>query len=244
MRKVRLPLPLAIQAACLSIRHVGATQTHDASPMQRRMRTCAPSAAALLSVLGCVAAAETAPAITSTPSMVDSPLEADAELPLAAPWSIDIDGDGLVDLANPTGHGVRAHDIYGSGAYAASRAGGKRRHRGVDYISEPGEIVRAPITGRVSHVGYAYRGDLRFLFVEVRDPREGRTARVLYVGPQVVEGQYVSAGDPIGLSQDLSVRYPNGITNHVHVEIADVDGAHVDASDLLPAGVEVHATTS
>ncbi|MBT9446656.1 MAG: peptidoglycan DD-metalloendopeptidase family protein [Hyphomonadaceae bacterium] len=236
MKKTFLPPLSGIATLAVSVRRV------DAAHFEQRARSYATGAATLLGVLGWVAAAGTAPAMTAPPDIAGSALEVVPAPPPIAPWSVDTDGDGHADLANPTGHSVRGPDVYGSGAYAASRSGGKRRHRGVDYVSEPGEVVRAPITGSVTHVGYAYRGDLRFLFVEVKDAHDGLTARVLYVGPQVVEGQQVSAGDPIGFSQDLSVRYPNGITNHVHVEIADANGARLDASDLLPEGFAVHAT--
>lgn len=141
----------------------------------------------------------------------------------------------LPDLVNPTGHEVRGEDVYGAGAFGASR--GARRHRGADYIAEPGEIVRAPIAGVVQRIGFAYRGDERYRYVELGDPIAQRAVRVLYVGPLVEVGAVVRAGDPIGRAQDLSVRYPRGITNHVHVELKQ-SGVLGDPASLLPPPAE------
>jgi len=142
-------------------------------------------------------------------------------------------------LANPTGHDLRGEDAYGAGFYGASRASGTRRHRGADYLAEPGEIVRAPIAGVVQRIGFAYRGDERYRYVEVADAMTQRDVRVLYVGPLVQLGAIVEAGDPIGRAQDLSARYPRGITNHVHVELRQ-SGALADPANLLPEAEREH----
>ena len=143
-------------------------------------------------------------------------------------------------LANPTGHDLRGEDAYGAGFFGASRAAGTRRHRGADYIAEPGEIVRAPIAGVVERIGFAYRGDERYRYVELADAQTGRDVRVLYVGPIVELGATVEAGAPIGRAQDLSARYPRGITNHVHVEMRE-NGALADPAALLPEAAGAHA---
>lgn len=143
-------------------------------------------------------------------------------------------------LANPTGHDLRGEDVYGAGFYGASRAAGARRHRGADYVAEPGEIVRAPITGVVQRIGFAYGGDERYRYVELADAETGRDVRVLYVGPIVQLGATVEAGAPIGRAQDLSARYPRGITNHVHVEMRE-NGALADPTNLLPEAGRDHA---
>lgn len=144
-------------------------------------------------------------------------------------------------FANPTGHAVRGEDRYGAGAFGASRGGGLRAHRGADFISEAGEIVRAPISGVVSRIGFAYRGDTRFRYVELSNVGDERAVRVLYVGPMVQLGAPVQAGDPIGHAQDLSVRYPRGITNHVHVEFRQ-NGALTDPAAVLPAAITHQAS--
>lgn len=98
---------------------------------------------------GCVGAGLAAQAFATSPQQA-LPVETET---LVLPVS---------DLANPTGHQIRGEDVYGAGAFGASRGGGARRHRGADYVSEPGELVRAPISGVVQRIGYAYRGDARY----------------------------------------------------------------------------------
>lgn len=89
---------------------------------------------------------------------------------LAPLSNTDVNGDGVADLANPTGHALRGEDAYASCAFGASRADGRRLHRGVDYIAEPGEVVRAPVNGPITATGRAYKNDCRYLFVEVCNP--------------------------------------------------------------------------
>ncbi|WP_325059787.1 M23 family metallopeptidase [Vitreimonas sp.] len=156
-----------------------------------------------------------------------------AQLP-AMIWTIDADGDGDADFSNPTHSGVRGVDAFGSGDFGARRDAGKRRHHGVDYVAAVGALVRAPISGEVSRLGYAYRGVGRLRIVEIVNPETKYTARVLYVAPTVSVGDVVVAGDEIGAAQDLSRRYP-GITNHVHVELRDARRRLLDASEQLPS---------
>lgn len=150
----------------------------------------------------------------------------------------DLDGDGRADFANPTGHDARGHDAYGDGEFGASRDGGSRRHEGVDYRAKPGQPVRAPISGYVTKIGYAYPGDLSLKFVEITNPALKVAARVFYVDPKVEEGQTVQIGHPIGTAHSLQQRYPGGMTNHVHLELVDRRGRHIDAQDVLTARLE------
>jgi murein DD-endopeptidase MepM/ murein hydrolase activator NlpD len=159
-------------------------------------------------------------------------------------WSgADVDGDGQPDFANPTGEAPRQRDSYGDGEFRAPRDGGQRRHEGVDYIAEPGQPVKAPMSGYVAHVGFAYPGDQRFHFVEIANPALGYTARVFYVDPKVQEGQAVHVGDVIGTDHSLQGRYP-GITNHVHLEIARANGRRLDATRLITERYEAVAVTA
>lgn len=65
---------------------------------------------------------------------------------------------------------------------------------------------------------------------------------MLYVAPTVAIGQSVMAGEMIGVVQDLSLRYPAGIINHVHVEIRDPAGVTLDSSFILPAAPVLQAS--
>ncbi|THD61892.1 MAG: M23 family peptidase [Phenylobacterium sp.] len=150
---------------------------------------------------------------------------------------VDLDGDGQPDVANPTGHAPRGADAYGEGAFHASRDGGTREHEGVDYVATAGQAVTAPISGFVSKIGYAYPDDQTLKFVEIDNPALHLTARVFYVDPKVAVGDPVAIGHPIGVAHTLQARYPLGITDHVHLEIAEA-GRKVDAQTLIFARTE------
>jgi murein DD-endopeptidase MepM/ murein hydrolase activator NlpD len=159
--------------------------------------------------------------------------EEQAFTPTRPVWLIDIDGDGLADLANPTRNEVRGPDLYGSGSFGAARDGGKRKHEGTDYIAAPGAAVRAPMSGKVIATGSAYGDDPYLRFIEISDPARRIRARLFYVQPGVAVGKMVKAGDIIGAAQSLDRRYPL-ISNHVHVEIRDARGAFLDPGAVLP----------
>ena len=50
----------------------------------------------------------------------------------------------------------------------------------------------------------------------------------------VQEGETVALGEEIGRAQTLQRRYPRGITDHVHLEIARLNGRTVNAATLIP----------
>lgn len=147
----------------------------------------------------------------------------------------DLDGDGAADFANPTGNETRGHDAYGAGAFGASRDGGSRRHEGVDFVAEAGQAVMAPISGYVTKIGYVYAGDNNLRFVEITNPALRLEARVFYVKPSVEVGEVVHLGAPVGVVHSLQRKYPGGMTDHVHLEIVDRRGRHVDAEGVITA---------
>lgn len=144
----------------------------------------------------------------------------------------DIDGDGASDFANPTGAAPRGHDVFGDGEFGARRDGGTRAHEGADYVAVAGQAVRAPMSGYVTKIGYAYAGDTSLKFVEITNPALGYAARAFYVSPGVEVGQAVRLGQPIGTIESLQGHYP-GITDHVHLEILAPGGVRVNAAGLI-----------
>jgi peptidoglycan LD-endopeptidase LytH len=147
---------------------------------------------------------------------------------------LDVDGDGRSDFRNPTGHAQRGHDAYGHGEYGASRDGGARMHEGVDYVSKAGQTVVAPMSGFVTRVGWAYSGDSTLRTVEINNPALNYVVRVLYVEPSVSVGDAVAIGDTIGKAQSLQDKYPGGMTNHVHLQVAPTGKDWMDASLVMP----------
>ena len=150
----------------------------------------------------------------------------------------DVDGDRQPDFANPTGGETRGLDAYGYGEFGAWRDGGSRRHEGVDFIAEAGQPVTAPISGYVTKIGFAYAGDNDLQFVEISNPALQYAARVFYINPDVVVGQAVAVGHPIGTMHSLQAKYPAGMTDHVHLEIIDTHGRRIDAGRVLTARYE------
>lgn len=152
----------------------------------------------------------------------------------------DVDGDGASDFVNPTGEAPRIHDAYGSGAFGASRDGGARHHEGVDYMAQPGQDVRSPISGFVTKIGFAYDDHPDLRFVEITNPAIGYVARVFYINPDVAVGQTVQLGQTIGAAHTLQTVYPGGMTDHVHLEIA-AHGQRIDATQVITARYETRA---
>jgi murein DD-endopeptidase MepM/ murein hydrolase activator NlpD len=144
----------------------------------------------------------------------------------------DVNGDGQPDFVNPTGLSPRGKDAYGSGEFGASRTG--HMHEGVDYVANAGQRVFAPISGYVTRIGHPYQDDASFRYVEITNNVTGYKARVMYVGPEVREGETVQLGEEIGRAQTLQRRYPRGITDHVHLEIARINGRAMNAAVLVP----------
>jgi len=115
-----------------------------------------------------------------------------------------------------TGRKVRS-DSEGDGKFAASR--GLRPHYGIDYEFFVDEPVPSPVTGRVKRIGHCYDDDLSYRLIEIITHNKKAIVRLLYVSPQVAEGDFVTAGDIVGLAQNISRRYSRHMKNHVHCEV-------------------------
>jgi hypothetical protein len=202
---------------------------------------------AILTVAGLVAATAAAAAPFSQPvsrAMIGTAVQRAVE---AAPETVqeptyelvwvgkDLDGDGRGDFTNPTGRQPRGEDAYGEGEFGARRDGGSRRHEGVDYMARAGQAVRAPISGYVTKIGYAYADAPNLRFIEITNPALCIAARVFYVNPKVEVGQPVAMGRPIGTAKSLQRMYPGGMTDHVHLEIIDRRGVRIDAAKIISA---------
>lgn len=126
---------------------------------------------------------------------------------------------------------LRKCDAFGCGHFGASR--GKRVHNGVDLEALPGTLVTIRHAGTVTKLGYCYGDDLSYRYVQVETPH-GYRFRYFYVDPRVSVGDTVQAGDVIGAAQAIADRYPE-ITPHIHFEIIDPAGQHVDPMPALIA---------
>ena len=137
--------------------------------------------------------------------------------------------------AKPTGQAIRGTDSYGSGAHGASR--GVRTHDGADYISTPGQQVKAPISGKVTKISKPYSSGIDAMVLSGVEivASDGTSCWVWYMQPSVnIIGSVVKAGSSIiGTAKTLKNRYKNGITDHVHVRIHDRHGAKIDPDTVI-----------
>lgn len=111
-------------------------------------------------------------------------------------------------------HGIRSDEL-GSGLYMMPR--GDHRHKGLDLVTTPGEEVIAPIPGRISKIGYCYNTEPQYRYIEILG--DLLSMRLLYVKPSVGVGQRVAEGQKIGVSDDVSKKYGEQMTPHIHIEV-------------------------
>lgn len=126
----------------------------------------------------------------------------------------------------------RGTDKHGSGAFGASR--GNRSHNGIDLAAPPGAVCLAGVNGTVTKIGFPYwipspktkrdilKSELRYVQVTTMNCVDHR---YFYMKPLVKKGDAVSKNQVIGLAQDLTEIYGEGMTNHIHYEcIMWIDG--------------------
>jgi len=122
-------------------------------------------------------------------------------------------------MKNPTGGKIR-NDSMGQGHFGAKR--GRRLHAGTDYECVPGQMVYAPICGKIKRRIQVYKGETKWVGVELQGKR--MTIKLFYVTTDPVRiGTTVKCGEVIGLAQDISEKYGSAMTPHVHCEISKLD---------------------
>lgn len=126
-------------------------------------------------------------------------------------------------MISPTGNGIRGHDVWGSGAYGASRGKGKR-HKGADFICLPGREIVAPTRGMVVRIAYPYAepfNDIMYSGIVLRG--SDCEIKMFYFEPlKTILHTTVEKGQLIGYAQDISRKY-HGIINHVHMQIDSIN---------------------
>lgn len=146
----------------------------------------------------------------------------------------------LPTIHNPIG-GTERNDDEGEGWFGASRAGGRRTHKGVDILGTPGDPVVAPFDGIIKRRGWPYPGDQSLDLVEIEGAgdHQGLSATLYYVdrrGPKrgADTGTPVRAGRTIlGLLQDVRKKHGSDMKPHLHMEIRR-HGEVIDPADVLP----------
>ena len=118
-------------------------------------------------------------------------------------------------MISPTDKGIRV-DAEGDGHYGAPR--GDRRHNGVDYLCDPGQIIVAPFSMFIERISFP-AADKIMSGIAWRSDRS--TGRIWYFEPyKYLIDSNVFEGLPIGIAQNVSQYYglPN-MKNHIHFRV-------------------------
>ena len=125
----------------------------------------------------------------------------------------------------------KRNDKAGSGEFGSPR--GDHSHAGIDYAVMPNSEILSPVSGRVTKFGICYRGDPRYLYVQVTDTQK-MNHRFFYVQPseELALDCEVREGDALGVVQDVAAKYPGqGMVNHVHYEIRTSSGEAINPDE-------------
>ena len=105
-------------------------------------------------------------------------------------------------------------DPQGCGHFGASR--GSRKHNGVDVITTPNQLIKSPISGKITRYPFPDADDLSKKGIEIIN--DTYKVKIFYVVGIVPINTVVSAGQNIAKAQDITTKYSAGMTNHAHVE--------------------------
>lgn len=127
-------------------------------------------------------------------------------------------------MISPTGHGTRGVDVWGQGRYGAPRDGGKRIHKGADFVCIPGQDIVSPINGVVVREKIPYSTKSHgVLFGGLLIKNSHCEITMFYFEPlREILRMPITKGQVIGKAQDIGLRYP-GIIPHIHLEFTSID---------------------
>jgi len=115
-------------------------------------------------------------------------------------------------LYNWTGLGLR-EDPAGSGKFGASR--GKRTHAGYDRLCKPGQVIKAPMAGKMMR-SFPYANDKFYTGVSIW--ADDYMVKMWYFSPfEYLIINRVARGQEIGIAQNISDKYGGGMKAHVHL---------------------------
>ena len=132
--------------------------------------------------------------------------------------------DPELSIFSPINRPIRPQDIRsdggGDGSFGSLRASSSGVHRGVDISTNPGNSIFAPIPGRLQVTKASADKKLRGFKIIGAGDYEGMTVFVFYAEPlfQYIN-EDVSSGTRVAIASDLSVDYPENVTDHVHLAI-------------------------
>jgi murein DD-endopeptidase MepM/ murein hydrolase activator NlpD len=119
------------------------------------------------------------------------------------------------------------NDEGGDGKWQAPRGG--RPHKGIDLVSNIGDQIKAPIDGKVKLTAAEIGGMPGTKIIGTGD-FEGYIAYLFYASPNSgMINKTVQKGDVVATQDDLSIDYPEDVTDHLHLAIKKGD-EHLDPS--------------
>lgn len=111
---------------------------------------------------------------------------------------------------------LRGNDPTGHGYYGAKR--GNKKHKGLDLVAEPLTEVYSPIDGVITKLGFVYKGNTNFRYVEITS--DVYRVRIMYCQPKAIAvGRRIFEGDKIGEVQDIAGHWNSKMKNHIHLEV-------------------------
>jgi murein DD-endopeptidase MepM/ murein hydrolase activator NlpD len=116
---------------------------------------------------------------------------------------------------------ARGCDKGGCGKWGAprTRADGIGKHEGQDILCTVGSNVMAPYDGVIERLSVPYPDDARYSGVVLR-VNAALIIKIMYMQPASgIVGQKVSAGQVIGICQNISIKYGTNVPPHLHVEV-------------------------
>lgn len=134
------------------------------------------------------------------------------------------------EFLSPVTPFVLRSDTQGDGSYGASRGG--RTHKGLDLVVAEGQEVRSPIDGVLVRRATPYADDLRWSGCLITNDRY--EVKMFYMIPNNSKiGQKVKKGEVVGYAQNISLKYNDMMTPHLHVEIYDKILGQQNPADFL-----------
>lgn len=122
-------------------------------------------------------------------------------------------------MISPTGLGIRS-DSSGDGRFGSAR--GIRTHKGIDFLTRPGQPLIMPVSfGELKRIVWPYKvnGDYRGVEISGYDQGFGGvTLKLMYMVPFQLKGG-ITQGSIIGWSQDVSKKHGGSMLPHVHLEV-------------------------
>lgn len=116
---------------------------------------------------------------------------------------------------------LRDCDAKGCGYFGAPR--GARKHRGVDLLIEPHNVIFAPFRLKVLKFGQVYSETTKFRYIEFRGFGLFSVfkMRVMYISNNegLATGDIIAKDGYIGTVQDIAGYHGGGMQNHIHYEV-------------------------